>query len=512
MLAVVAVFAISLILALFLTPLAAAIGQKLGAIDVPDDRKVHKEITPRSGGIAIVIAFFLSLAFMMLFGHKMGFVLHLKRELIFLLLGSLVIFGIGVWDDFKRLNHKIKFIFQLIGATIAFYGGIRIDFIPIWGVNIQAWQLSYLITIFWFILFINAINLIDGLDGLAAGIVFFASIVMMILAIVRSQYLIALLFAALSGSTLGFLYYNFNPAKIFMGDGGSYFLGYTIAGLSVMGSVKSQVSAAILTPLVALGIPIFDTILSPVRRFILGQGIFYPDGEHIHHKLLAKGLSTRKAVLVLYGVSVVLSILAIILVNVRDKTVGLVLLLIIIPAFLLMHKIGYFNYITPSNIYVWLKALGDEAGLTHERRSFLRSQIEISTSKDFFSMWENIVDCLKMLKFDLAELYIFINTKKYPKNIKQDFSSCVNTIHYSKLKNKNDIIHYVWTSHNLNLSQFFQKDGLLKIEIPLLNEQGKYYGFFWLVKDMHTDPIGYYSLKRVEHLRRSIIRCLDKIY
>ncbi|MCD4755828.1 MAG: undecaprenyl/decaprenyl-phosphate alpha-N-acetylglucosaminyl 1-phosphate transferase, partial [Deltaproteobacteria bacterium] len=237
------VFIVALIISLAITPLAGMLGERFGAMDTPAARKVHTMPIPRSGGLAMMLAFLFTVALSTLFMTDVTDRLILDRKTSFLLLGALITFGVGFFDDFHRLGPKIKIIFQIIGASFAFWGGLRIESLAAISIDFQLGILSYFITVFWFILFINAVNLIDGLDGLAAGVTFFTSVVLVILSVLRGEYLMAMLFSAFSGAILGFLRYNFNPASIFMGDGGSYFLGYTIAGLSIMGSVKCQVGA-----------------------------------------------------------------------------------------------------------------------------------------------------------------------------------------------------------------------------------------------------------------------------
>ena len=289
-------FLLALILSNFLTPMAQKFGVKFNAMDVPNERKVHLTPIPRTGGMAIFIVFMATVIIMRLYGGNLSLLVVLDRDLLFLFTGAVVTFGIGFFDDFRRQGPKIKFLFQIIGASLAFYGGARVG-VVLWGVHLlDHLVVSYIITVFWFLLLINAINLVDGLDGLAGGIIFFASLVMMILSLLKSDYLIGFYFSILAGSVLGFLRYNFNPATIFLGDGGSYFLGYAMATLSVIGLVKSQTGAALAIPLLALGVPLFDTILSPLRRFLRGKKMFSPDKGHIHHRLVRMGLTAKKAV------------------------------------------------------------------------------------------------------------------------------------------------------------------------------------------------------------------------
>ena len=185
---------------------------------------------------------------------------------------------------------------------ISYAGGIQIGVVYLPGVGELAlgW-LSLPLTVFWFLLILNALNLIDGLDGLAAGITLFVALTLLIVWSSPSNLIVALALAALAGASLGFLRYNFHPASIFLGDSGSYFLGYNLAALSILGSLKSEAAVAILIPIIALGVPVIDALWSPVRRFILGQRIFTPDRDHIHHRLLKLGYTHRRAVLMLYA-------------------------------------------------------------------------------------------------------------------------------------------------------------------------------------------------------------------
>ncbi len=344
------IFLVSLALSVVLTPVVGKVGTWLGAVDVPDERKVHTGSIPRCGGLAIFLAFFLSLLICAFLIPDIFNKFELTRETGFFVLGMLVVFGVGIVDDFHSLGHKIKFLFQIIGASVAFWGGIRISSFAFIGIPFECGCVSYFVTVFWFLLFINAINLVDGLDGLAAGICFFASSVMSILLIVKGDIFHAVLFTSLAGVLFGFLRYNFNPATIFMGDSGSYFLGYTIASLAIMSSVKCQIGTLMMIPVIALGVPIFDALLSPVRRFIVGRGMFKADRSHIHHRLIAMGLSTKRVVWITYGITVVLCIFAIIMVNLRDEFAGLFLIVLTLGAVIFIRKIGYFEYFTHDKI------------------------------------------------------------------------------------------------------------------------------------------------------------------
>ncbi len=486
---ILATFCVALVLSLILTPLAGRLGIRFGAMDEPAERKVHVKPIPRTGGLAIFVVFVLTLVISSLFNTNISNLLELDRQIIFFFGGAIICFGIGLFDDFRRLGPKVKFSFQITAATVAYWGGIHIGGFNLFAVYIKVGLFSYLITVLWFILFINAVNLVDGLDGLAGGIVVFASVIMVILCILREDYLTALFFTALGGTALGFLRYNFNPATVFLGDGGSYFLGYAVAGLSIMGSVKSQVGAAMLIPLLALGIPLFDTFLSPLRRFVRGKRMFLPDNGHIHHRLLNKGLTTKKAVLFIYLLTFCLCISALVMVNMRDEQAGLFLVVLGAGAIIFVRKLGYFEYIASDKLYGWFKDLTDDVGIRRERRSFLSRQIDTGRSETLEELWQNIIMALGMLEFDMARLHL---NSKNPSdtNVQKQL---------------------VWTRDGFDQSNYLSKECLFKLEVPLLNDKNKNFGTLCLVKDLQRDAISHYTLRRVEHLRRTVVATLGKI-
>jgi UDP-GlcNAc:undecaprenyl-phosphate GlcNAc-1-phosphate transferase len=490
-------FVVALIISLVVTPVAGRLGVRLGAIDEVNDRKMHTSPVPRAGGVAIVFAFLFSIIITTLLHTDVSKQLEFDQQILFFFLGGLLTVGIGIFDDFKRLGHKVKFLFQILGASVAYAGGVRIDIFPVLGFELHISFICYLITVFWFLFFINAINLIDGLDGLAGGICFFTIFVMGLLSLLKGSLLQALYFAALAGSLLGFLRYNFNPASIFMGDGGSYFLGYTIAGLSILGSMKSSLSAAILIPIVALGVPVLDTIISPVRRFILGRRMFKADNGHIHHQLVSLGFSKKKAVLIIYGISISLCVLSVCLVNFRDEQSGLLLVILAAIALVFIRKIGYFDYVTNDKLLGWFKDISDEAGFSRDRRSFLELQLEIGRSKDTTQLWNNMCAAFDKLEFDMAELLL---------NSPGDGRQSKQVDEHSRPQ-----YHFEWRKNNFKQNDHL-KDSLLKMELPLNTSNGnRSYGTLFLIKDLKRDPMSHYTLRRVEHLRRSTIGKLKHI-
>ncbi|PQP34869.1 undecaprenyl/decaprenyl-phosphate alpha-N-acetylglucosaminyl 1-phosphate transferase [Desulfobacteraceae bacterium SEEP-SAG9] len=485
------IFILALIISLAVTPLMKRVAQKYNLVDLPDERKVHSTAIPRMGGIAVYIAFFFPFLSFFFFSTTITELLIINKQVIALVVGASLVFGVGLWDDLHKLNPFIKFSIQLISTLIAYWGGMRIyGFVLPWGGGISLGWLSLPMTVFWFLVVINGINLIDGLDGLAAGVTLFVALMLLVLCVTDENFLTAMGFAALSGATLGFLRYNFNPASIFMGDSGSYFLGYMLAALAIMGSVKSQAAVAILIPIIALGVPLLDVLWSPVRRFLLGRRLFSPDKEHLHHRLLALGLSQRLAVWILYGITILMGILSILMVHVSNEQSAMILLLIGAAMILGMRKLGYFEYFAMDKVYGWLKDLTDQAGITHERRSFLNIQMDIGHSTDLTEGWQNVCEALERLGFDMAELSL---------NLRE-----------GRVKGSVGPASWEWTQAAFDKNKDVMKECLLKLELPLLGKNNEKFGTLWLIKDLERDAISQYTLRRVESLRRTIIRFMEK--
>ena len=507
---ILATFLFALLLSLLLTPVSRWIGIRFGAMDVPNARKNHVTSTPRIGGLAIVLSVFLAVAAGRLWQTEVTQQFDFDQKNLFVIYGALLAFGIGFVDDFHRIRPWIKLFFQVAAASLAYWGGLKVIIPGLMGPSpASVWV--YLLTVFWFVLIINAVNLVDGMDGLAGGIVVFACLVIVVLNTFREEYMTAMLFAALGGATLGFLRYNFNPASIFMGDGGSYFLGYGIAALSIMSSAKAQMSVILLIPILALGVPLFDTLLAPIRRFIRGKKMFSPDDSHIHHRLWAMGLNNQRVVWTLYAISCGLCILAVIVVNLRDERVGFFLIALGVRAVFFVRKLGYFSYFNVGKVLGWIKDLGDEAGISLERRSFLNLQMEIKESEHFEELWYNITRAAKMLEFEKAELYLNKPSKgdkawTKPAMVDPGDQNDRRNIRFSKASviMRKDDADKKWASPYFEEVADRASRRLFRVELPLVTLKNRFFGTLVLTKDLKVNTLGHYTLKRVEHLRRVI--------
>ncbi len=292
------------------TPAVILFANKIKAIDIPkDERRVHNKPIPLIGGLAIFYGFVISVVcFAVMDKITMG-----------ILLGSLIMVTLGVIDDIKDVPAKLKLLIQIIAALIVVYFGVRIEYItnPFskwFGPSyINFGYFSVPITVLWIVGVTNAINLIDGIDGLAAGISTIASVSFLALTLFSQDLNTAIIIAALAGASIGFLPYNFNPAKIFMGDTGSTFLGFVLACVSVRGLLKIHALISFAIPVLILGLPIFDTFFAMARRLLTGRSIMSPDRGHLHHRLLDMGYSQKQTVLILYTLTSILCLTALVM-------------------------------------------------------------------------------------------------------------------------------------------------------------------------------------------------------
>jgi UDP-GlcNAc:undecaprenyl-phosphate GlcNAc-1-phosphate transferase len=308
------------------TPVVKSFAQRVGAMDVPGEaRRVHDHPIPRMGGLAIFLGFLLSV---ILFAH-------IDRQIRGILIGAVVIVATGAVDDVISLRAVVKLVLQIVAAVIAVAHGVVIDVVmnPIVFAGAEHISLGILgipITLLWIVAVTNAVNLIDGLDGLAVGVSMIASITMLVVALVVAEPNVAVILACLAGACIGFMPYNLNPAKIFMGDTGALLLGYVLSTMSAVGMFKFYAIVSFLVPVLALAVPILDISFAFTRRILRGQNPMTPDRGHFHHRLLDMGMSQKQAVSILYTISIILGVSAVVL-----ATTGELKILFLVAAFCL---------------------------------------------------------------------------------------------------------------------------------------------------------------------------------
>ena len=339
-------FMIALGMALILTPAVIAFARQTGALDKPDARKVHVRPIPRIGGIGIYAAFMASILVQLIFADVTP---EFMTSLIGLMIGGTIIVAIGIIDDYCDLPAKVKLLGQIFAAAVLVISfDVRIDVITDpFGDYIYLEFLAIPATIFWVVGLTNTVNLIDGLDGLAAGVSSIAAVTIFLVAMEEGIPFVAMVTAALAGAAVGFLYYNFNPARIFMGVTGSMFLGFMLAGISVVGAVKSAATIALIVPILALGLPILDTTFAIVRRARNHRPIFKPDKGHLHHRLLAHGFTQKQAVLLMYVVSALFGLCAIALTAVSTQAAALIILIVAAAVLVGARKLGILQLDVP---------------------------------------------------------------------------------------------------------------------------------------------------------------------
>ena len=334
---IIAAFAVAAVLCYFFTPPVITCAHKVGAIDVPKDaRRMHKKPIPRLGGLAIYGGFLCSI---LIFGQ-------LDETMLCVLLGAAIIVALGIFDDVLALGAKLKFVVQIVAAAIPVcIGDLQIGLFT--NLNplsdtpfVHLGILAVPVTIIWIVGITNAVNLIDGLDGLAVGVSSIAAITMLAVALLTGNMPIAITMAALAGACIGFMPYNLNPAKIFMGDTGSTFLGYMLATVSIMGLFKFYAVISFAVPFLILGLPIFDTANAIIRRVAAGRSPMSPDRGHVHHKLIDMGFNQKQAVAILYAISATLGLTAVVLTS-SGEVKAIVLLLAVLAAILVGACIIY---------------------------------------------------------------------------------------------------------------------------------------------------------------------------
>ena len=321
---------VAMVVSFLMCPLVKSFAYKIGAIDVPkDNRRMHKKPVPRLGGLAIFLGFIVSI---LLFAN-------IDHEMQGILLGAVIIVVLGVVDDMTPLRAYFKFVVQIAAALVAVFHGVVIETLSNPNVFSQSpyWNLGWLavpITVLWIVGITNAVNLIDGLDGLACGVSTISALTMLVIALLVSEGGIAVIMASLVGACLGFMPYNKNPAKMFMGDTGSTFLGYILATISIQGLFKYYAIVSFAVPFLILGLPMFDTLFAIVRRLAHGQNPMAPDRGHIHHRLIDMGLSQKQAVAALYVVSSILGLSAVVLTASGAIKAMLLLMALMIAAYI----------------------------------------------------------------------------------------------------------------------------------------------------------------------------------
>jgi UDP-GlcNAc:undecaprenyl-phosphate GlcNAc-1-phosphate transferase len=407
----------AMVLCLFLTPLVRAIGIRFGVIDQPDQyRKLHKKPVARCGGISVFLSFLIPICLFIFFVQKDSILNPDDYYRVWIIvIGGATSVLMGLADDIWDLRARWKLVFQFLIATIAYSGDLRIDSLSNpFGGTIFLGPFGFPVTVFWFMLCMNAINLFDGLDGLAAGISLFVSLTLLAVSMILRNDIGIFVSLCLSGAVLGFLVFNFNPASIFLGDSGSMFLGFSIAALSVISSAKTETVTALFVPAITLLLPFFDLASAALRRWSKYLPITMPDGKHLHHRIMSYGFSARRTVVILYGACILLCAGAILLLISSRSTTNSLILIGIALMFIFGNQVFKVFDVTEvkerishdHKLHSWSKQMTIKTA---------KATTSAGMQKDFDAAWDQISTLFP--EFELNQVSI-IDQKDTPKVIK----------------------------------------------------------------------------------------------
>ena len=399
------IFAASVLASFALTRYIRDLAMARGWVAGPGlERHLHKRPLPRLGGVAIFLAFLFSIGIAGLIGWwiprlSLGFSFN---AVLTILMPGFLIFLLGLYDDLHPVGPYFKFLVQVLAGVILFAGGLRILDLPVLFSGYHfSWFVSLPLTILWVLGITNAFNLIDGLDGLAAGSALFSTMVVFVVALFSHSSFVSVMTLVLAGAILGFLRYNFNPATIFLGDSGSLFVGFMLSALALQGMQKSPTIVAVAIPVVSFGLPILETALSVARRLISGRPVFTGDREHIHHKLLQRGLSQRQVVIVLYGVSAIFALLSLFLLWPTGSTLGLVMAVLGIGIWM---GVQHLNYLEFGELRRVAQRALEQRLIFINNLAIRRATEELKVASDFEQLCRVLVAAFNNNDFDSFEL------------------------------------------------------------------------------------------------------------
>jgi UDP-GlcNAc:undecaprenyl-phosphate/decaprenyl-phosphate GlcNAc-1-phosphate transferase len=508
-------FLVSLVATLFLTPLVRWFAFGWGVVDVPDEaRRIHKCPTPRLGGVAIFLAFALTLAGVPLLNNLLsqGFAARWP-SLEPLFLPGLLIFLLGVYDDFRGLNAPTKTTVQVLAALLLYFQGYGVSALSLpfdaqW--QLPVW-LGILVTVLWVVGITNAFNLIDGIDGLASGAAVFALLTLFITSLLRGATEICVISIILIGAVMGFLRYNFNPASIFLGDSGSLFLGFMCAALSLASAQKSSTLIAVAIPLVSFGFPIIEVGLSMARRFVSGAPVFQSDRRHIHHMLLARGLNQRQAVSLLYGVCALFSLFGIMLLSSERNSTAVILAIVGVCLVLGVQHLRYDEF----------DALGKQLrrGVRIRRRAIAvelqlrQAAAGLRAAQDFHDVSATLNQLFATSEFDCATLEVYAAPPRagLAATAGSELGSG-GTLH-ALARHAPQCVHWSWNWQNekIDLAEALASPHFWSLRVPLAGSQGQPLGAITFFRHVMGGDFAVDLTKICGGLREELSAALERL-
>ncbi len=483
-----ALFSIATIASLITTPLIRRFCQRFRLLDVPSDgRRIHRTAVPRLGGVALYFSCLAALSLLPFVDNLLTQTLSgLKPELLTLFVPATLVLLLGVYDDLRGTNATVKFIGLGLIATLFYAMGGRIDAlsIPLFGSVQLPPLLSFAITIAWLVGITNAFNLIDGLDGLASGAALFSSLVILGVSVSQERTLMIVVSLVLCGSLAGFLRYNFNPASIFLGDSGALFTGFLLAALSVLGTQKATTAVAIVVPILAFGFPVVDTAMTMGRRLLSRKPVFEGDNEHIHHMLLARGWSQRRAALVLYAVCAMFGLAALMFPATGSKLPGFMLFVISVAVII---AVGHLRYHEVEELRAGVKrTVADRRLRVANNIRVRRAALALSKASDLHEMFEATRHMLDFGEFSFANAQVGqpgradMNERAYEASLQRHPKQ--------SLEFRNGRVFWSWSAKNEETEGAPRSHAEWSFRLPLVKD-GVEWGWLNLYRGFESEPL-----------------------
>ena len=496
---------------LVLTPLLRRFCERYQLLDEPlDQRRVHQHAVPRLGGVAIFLSLAIALSVLPLVNNLLTQTLRpqLREILVFLICGSLVLM-LGVYDDLRGANAWVKFA-GLASATVLFYtlggriAGLSIPFVG--NVTLHP-AIGFVLTLVWVVGIANAFNLIDGVDGLATGSALFSSLVLLTVSLIQGNALVAVIALVLTGALAGFLRYNFNPASIFLGDSGSLFVGFALATLSVQGSQKASTAVAVAIPILAFGLPVVDTTVAIARRFLSRKPIFQGDREHIHHMLLERGWSQRRVALVLYGVSALFGLLAMLFVNSGNSLTAVVLFVVGVAVVLALGKLRYHEV---DELRASVKRnIGERRTRAANNLRMRRACRAVSGAQSLDELFDGVLEVLELGEFVYAAALLSCNGRLEMNESALDLAGKNGSMRYAAINQGR--IHWTWKHSDFTDVDIVGSDNFWAMRLPLGSVRGSL-GYLNLYRPFDADLLLFDVNYRTTVFQPAVAHAAERIF
>jgi UDP-GlcNAc:undecaprenyl-phosphate/decaprenyl-phosphate GlcNAc-1-phosphate transferase len=483
-----ALFLIALFASLAITPVVRRLCERFKLLDVPvDGRRVHKKSVPRLGGVAVYVSVAIALAALPLVDNLLTQSLRgHKSELLLVFIPATLVLLLGIYDDLRGTNAVVKFLLLGSIAALFYFLGGRIELlkIPLFGSIHLPSTVSFVVTVLWLVGIANAFNLIDGMDGLASGAALFSSMVILVVSLAGESQLMIVVTLVLCGSLAGFLRYNFNPASIFLGDSGALFVGFTLAALSVQGTQKATTAVAVITPILAFGLPVVDTGVTMARRLVSGRPLFQGDSEHIHHMLLARGWSQRYVALVLYAVCAAFGLLATIFTKTSTPTTGFALFVIAVAVII---GVGHLRYHEMEELRAGVKrTVGDRRLRLANNIRVRRASLALSKASDLGELLQSVSQMLEFGEFVHAEARLGQAGNAEENEHALHAAGKGRQLHGAELRNGR--ISWSWSRGEMTSEDVVGSRRFWSIRLPLATERGDW-GWINLYREFASEPL-----------------------